>query len=81
MAKGILLNDMKAKCHVMEMDQELSGDEMSTLQDHFLKTTGARSVPRVFIDGDCIGGGDDVRSLAERGELKTMLAKAKAIEE
>eukprot|EP00438_Fugacium_kawagutii_P026171 Skav209872 [mRNA] locus=scaffold590:146482:148481:+ [translate_table: standard] len=81
MAKSVLLNDLKAKCHVMEIDQELSGDEMSTLQDHFLKTTGARSVPRVFIDGNCIGGGTDVAALAEKGELKNMLLKAKALEE
>eukprot|EP00434_Breviolum_minutum_P038993 symbB.v1.2.034604.t1/scaffold4499.1/size38882/6 len=81
MAKSVLLNDLKAKCHVMEIDQELSGEDMSALQDHFQKTTGARSVPRVFIEGNCIGGGTDVAALAERGELKDMLVKAKALEE
>ena len=51
------------------------------MEDYFLKTTGARSVPRVFISGDCIGGGDDVTALAQKGELKGMLVKAGALEE
>ncbi|CAE7266192.1 GLRX [Symbiodinium pilosum] len=80
MAKSVLLNELKAKCHVMEMDKELKPDDMSTLQDHFLQTTGARSVPRVFISAKCIGGGSDVAALHGKGELKAMLEKAGAIE-
>ncbi|CAJ1340270.1 unnamed protein product [Effrenium voratum] len=80
MAKGAL-QDNKAKCHILEMDKELSPEEMAALQDHFLKTTGARSVPRVFIDGNCVGGGSEVSDLAQKGELKAMLEKAKALEE
>jgi glutaredoxin 3 len=36
--------------------------------------TGARSVPRVFVDGNFIGGGTDVKKLYETGALAKMLA-------
>jgi glutaredoxin 3 len=46
------------------------------VQDALLKLTGARSVPRVFVDGKCIGGGDDAAAMARDGRLKTMLTAA-----
>lgn len=45
-------------------------------QDYMQQLTGARSVPRVFIQGKFIGGGDDTARLASTGELKTLLEKA-----
>jgi glutaredoxin 3 len=42
-------------------------------QDVFVDMTGARSVPRVFIDGKFIGGGDDVVKLMKSGELAKMV--------
>ena len=44
------------------------------VQDALLKLTGARAVPRVFVDGKFIGGGDDTAAMARDGRLKTMLA-------
>jgi glutaredoxin 3 len=44
------------------------------IQDELQKLTGARSVPRVFIDGKFIGGGDATESLYNSGELAKMLA-------
>mmetsp|Transcript_59400 Transcript_59400/g.150757 ORF Transcript_59400/g.150757 Transcript_59400/m.150757 type:complete len:154 (+) Transcript_59400:81-542(+) len=79
MAKGVVTGELKAKAHVMEMDAELRVDEMTALQDHFQKLTGARSVPRVFIGGKCVGGGSDVAELHEKGELRPMLEKAGAL--
>lgn len=38
------------------------------------KMTGARTVPRVFVNGKCIGGGDDTAALAASGRLAKMLA-------
>ncbi|KAG5674722.1 hypothetical protein PVAND_004674 [Polypedilum vanderplanki] len=35
--------------------------------------TGAKTVPRVFIDGRFIGGGDQVKKLYETGELAKLL--------
>ncbi|RUS73089.1 hypothetical protein EGW08_019150, partial [Elysia chlorotica] len=55
---------------VMELD---NSSDMSSIQDYLLKKTGGRSVPRVFINGKFIGGGDDVVAKDKSGELKKML--------
>lgn len=47
------------------------------IQDHLGSLTGARTVPRVFVGHKFIGGGDDVVKLAESGELKTLVDKAR----
>jgi len=44
----------------------------SAIQDALLKKTGARTVPRVFINGNCIGGGSETRDLAKSGQLAAM---------
>ena len=63
--------------HVMELDQlPAKADEY---QDELGKRTGARTVPRVFIAGKCIGGGDDTSALDKRGDLERLLRDAKAI--
>ena len=49
------------------------------LQDHMRSLTGARSVPRVFIGGKCVGGGDEVASLDAKGKLKPMLEDVGAL--
>lgn len=41
---------------VVELDLRNDGE---AIQDALLELTGGRSVPRVFIDGQFIGGGDD----------------------
>ena len=46
------------------------------VQDALLTLTGGRSVPRVFVDGKFIGGGDDTAAMARDGRLKTMLVSA-----
>lgn len=46
----------KTEVFVMELDQRKDGDD---IQDALLEITGGRSVPRVFIDGEFFGGGDD----------------------
>mmetsp|Transcript_12705 Transcript_12705/g.39351 ORF Transcript_12705/g.39351 Transcript_12705/m.39351 type:complete len:136 (+) Transcript_12705:2-409(+) len=79
MAKNVLQAELKAKCHVLEMDRELSPADLNDMRAHFLKTTGAQSFPRVFIGGECVGGGSDVAELHSRGELKAKLEKAGAL--
>lgn len=44
------------------------------IQDVLGAMTGARSVPRVFVDGNFIGGGTDVEKLYKSGQLEKMLA-------
>ncbi|XP_008407686.1 glutaredoxin-1 [Poecilia reticulata] len=54
--------------------------DMNSLQDYFLETTGARSVPRVFIGEKCVGGGSDVEELDKSGKLKGMLESIGALQ-
>jgi len=68
-----------AKVHVYMLDEELQWNEMDEMQDYFKSITGARSVPRVFIDGRFIGGGDDIVSLHQRGELTSLLKDGGAL--
>ena len=49
------------------------------IQDYLLKLTGARSVPRVFIDGKCVGGGTDVTDLHQKNKLVPMLKQCGAL--
>ncbi|XP_061192584.1 uncharacterized protein LOC133200796 [Saccostrea echinata] len=53
---------------------EIENDpQCSAIQDYMKKKTGASSVPRVFINGNFIGGGDDVVRKDSSGELKSLL--------
>ncbi|CAG5116588.1 unnamed protein product [Candidula unifasciata] len=45
----------------------------SEIQDYLLQITGARSVPRVFINQKFVGGCDDVVALDKSGKLKALL--------
>ncbi|XP_005182471.1 uncharacterized protein LOC101901467 [Musca domestica] len=53
--------------HVIELDQRQDTDE---IQDVLGQMTGARTVPRCFIDGKFIGGGTDVKKMYETGALQ-----------
>lgn len=63
---------------VLELDEIDNGSEY---QNVLGKITNARTVPRVFINGECIGGGDDTERLEKKGELKQLLKQAGAIDE
>ena len=60
----------KEKIAVLELDEV---PDSNAIQDYLLSITGGRSVPRVFIDGEFIGGGDDTDALARSGKLEIML--------
>lgn len=45
-------------------------EDAQDIQDVLAELTGARTVPRVFLNGECLGGGSDVKKLYERGELQ-----------
>ncbi|KYN14283.1 PREDICTED: glutaredoxin-C4-like isoform X1 [Trachymyrmex cornetzi] len=51
---------------VIELDDREDAQE---IQDVLGEMTGARSVPRVFLNGECLGGGTDVKKLLQSGEL------------
>ncbi|CAF0746216.1 unnamed protein product [Rotaria sordida] len=63
---------------VIELDKMENGDDY---QDELGRITDADTVPRVFIDGECIGGGDDTERLEKQGELEKKLKKVNALEE
>ncbi|XP_017278353.1 glutaredoxin-1 [Kryptolebias marmoratus] len=55
-------------------------DDMDSIQDYFRDTTGARTVPRVFIGERCIGGGSEVRALHQSGQLEELLRSIEALQ-
>lgn len=52
---------------------------MSHIQDYLHQLTGARTVPRVFIGEECVGGGTDVLSLHKTGQLEGKLRAISAL--
>ena len=79
-AKDILSKyNLGENYHVLELDQLSSKTDQ--YQDELGKLTGARTVPRVFINGKCIGGGDDTSALDKKGDLQRLLKEAKALVE
>ncbi|KAL4228294.1 Glutaredoxin [Mactra antiquata] len=59
---------------VMEIENNKDCD---AIQRHLKTLTGATSVPRVFINGKCIGGGDETAAAHSNGALKKMLLQVK----
>ncbi|KAI4455885.1 glutaredoxin 2 [Holotrichia oblita] len=56
------------KFTAIELD---SRDDANDIQEVLEELTGARTVPRVFVNGKCLGGGTDVKNLYENGKLQT----------
>lgn len=52
-----------------EVDVTHDADKRAEL----VERTGMRTVPQIFIDGEAVGGYDQVRALHDRGELEAML--------
>jgi len=58
-------------------DLEVSNrPDTAAIKAWFKQTSGAQSVPRVYIGGKCIGGGSDAKALAASGELRGLVAAA-----
>ncbi|KAJ8395568.1 hypothetical protein AAFF_G00030490 [Aldrovandia affinis] len=72
MAKEVL-SQYKFKAGHLEFIDISGRNDTSKIQDYFLEITGARTVPRVFIGEECIGGGSDVAELHKNGKLEGML--------
>ncbi|XP_073680555.1 glutaredoxin-1 [Garra rufa] len=72
LAKDVLSKYKFKSGHLEWID--ISGrSDMGSIQDHLQQITGARTVPRVFIGEQCIGGGSDVDGLDRTGKLEGML--------
>eukprot|EP00933_Yihiella_yeosuensis_P043800 TRINITY_DN38775_c0_g1_i1.p1 TRINITY_DN38775_c0_g1~~TRINITY_DN38775_c0_g1_i1.p1 ORF type:complete len:337 (-),score=64.24 TRINITY_DN38775_c0_g1_i1:146-1156(-) len=71
------LESQGVKFAVCELDT-LGPDVEGEVQEILSQLTGARTVPRVFIGGECIGGGTDTARLAAEGTLKKIADDAVA---
>ena len=56
-----------------------SEKDCNAIQDYLLKITGARTVPRVFVDKKFIGGGSEVKAFRDQKKLVPLLKKAGAL--
>jgi glutaredoxin 3 len=54
--------------------QEVDVGKDAALRDKMIEKSGRRTVPQIFIDGDPIGGFDELRALDEEGKLDTLSA-------
>ncbi|XP_029003703.1 glutaredoxin 2 isoform X1 [Betta splendens] len=69
MAKNVF-NEIGATYKVIELDEHNDG---RSLQEALAQMTGARTVPRVFVNGNCIGGGSDTKQLHQQGKLLPLI--------
>ncbi|PFH33372.1 putative glutaredoxin [Besnoitia besnoiti] len=67
------------KAQDMHVEQIENNPYMDAIQDYLGKKTGARSVPRVFIGGQFLGGGDDTVRAKANGFLIEKLQAAGAL--
>ncbi|KAL7844131.1 hypothetical protein SRHO_G00226700 [Serrasalmus rhombeus] len=78
-AKDVLSKYKFKEGHLEFID--ISGrDDTGSIQDYLQQITGARTVPRVFIGEECIGGGSDVSELDRSAKLAGMLQKIGALQ-
>lgn len=66
-----MFDSIKKEYKLIELDQRNDG---AMVQAILGEMTGAKTVPRVFVKGKCVGGGSDVKQLHENGQLVPMLA-------
>jgi glutaredoxin 3 len=50
--------------------------EPGRLDEMLKRSNGRRTVPQIFIDGQGIGGSDDLHALDRRGKLDALLGRA-----
>lgn len=53
--------------------EEIDVSNNDALRDEMVKQSGRRTVPQIFIDGQPIGGCDDLHALEAEGKLDEML--------
>merc|ERR1711993_151243 len=77
-AKQVLAkyNIPKEHIAILEIENDSSCEE---IQQYMQVLTGGRSVPRVFIGGKCIGGGDETMALHNKGKLEPLLKNVGAL--
>ena len=56
-----------------EYDITMGGPKRAEMLE---RNPDARTVPQIFIDGECVGGSDDLAALESAGKLDAMLGRA-----
>ncbi|XP_008990030.1 glutaredoxin-1 [Callithrix jacchus] len=75
-----ILSQLPIKQGLLEFVDITATNHTNEIQDYLLQLTGARTVPRVFIGKDCIGGCSDLVSMQQSGELQTRLKQIGALQ-
>ena len=77
-AKQVLAkyNIPKECIEILEIESDSDCEE---IQQYMQALTGGRSVPRVFVGGKFIGGGDETQALHNKGQLEPLLKSVGAI--
>ncbi|NXJ64237.1 GLRX2 protein, partial [Rostratula benghalensis] len=71
-----LFDDMNINYTAVELDTNTNG---SQFQDILQQMTGARTVPRVFVNGTFVGGATDTKKLHEEGKLLPLVYQCQYI--
>merc|ERR1712086_415986 len=61
------------KIKIMEIENH---KDCAEIQNYMSQLTGGRTVPRVFIGGECIGGGSEASAMQQSGELEKRIQSA-----
>ena len=73
------LSQLAFKQGLLECVDITANGNTTEIQDYLQQLTGARTVPRVFIRKECIGGCTDLVNIHERGELLTRIKQFGAL--
>lgn len=68
-----LFKKLQLDFQAVDLDEIHEGEEV---QDNLMQITGSRTVPQVFINGQYIGGCDEIMKLNSSGKLKDILGAA-----
>ncbi|MBZ3882667.1 Glutaredoxin-1 [Sciurus carolinensis] len=75
-----ILSQLPFKQGLLEFVDITATSDTNEIQDYLQQLTGARTVPRVFIGTDCIGGCSDLITMQQNGELLTRLKQIGALQ-
>lgn len=68
-AKGVF-DTLQYKYTAVELDKRADGHAIQNILEQM---TGARTVPRIFVQGECLGGCSDIKELYNSGKLAEIL--------
>ncbi|XP_018416029.1 PREDICTED: glutaredoxin-1 [Nanorana parkeri] len=76
-----IIHKYKFKKDRLEIINIANMENVSSIQDYLCQLSGERTVPRIFIEKECIGGCSDLVPLDSSGELEKRLIGIGALEQ